>query len=150
MTTLDKPYHASTGIYVFGIDALIDLLKTETGDDFGHNIIPNALSRYSVKGFHFEGFWEDIGSLRRYYEVNLKLASEFPPFDFYDPERPIYSRPRFLPGSTVDNSRLERILLGEGCRIHGAAISDAVIGTRSIIGSDTIVRNSIVMGADYF
>lgn len=148
--TLNKPYLASTGIYVFGIGALVDLLETEKGDDFGLHIIPNALSRYSVKAFHFEGFWEDIGSLWRYYKVNMKLASEDPPFDFYDPERPIYTRPRFLPGSTVDNSRLERVLLAEGCRIHGGAISDAVVGTRSIVGLNTIVRNSIIMGADYF
>ncbi len=150
INAMEKPYLASTGIYVFGIDTLIDLLKAEGGDDFGQHIIPNALNRYSVKGFHFEDFWEDIGTLKRYYEVNLKLANEYPPFDFYDPERPIYTRPRFLPGSTVDNSRLERVLLAEGCRIHEATISNAVIGTRSIVGANTIIRHSIIMGTDYF
>jgi glucose-1-phosphate adenylyltransferase len=145
----DKPYLASMGIYVFRTDLLFDVLKSE-GDDFGKNIIPNALADYRVMGYVYDGYWADIGTIRAFYEVNLQMALPDRPFDFYIPGRPIYSRARFLPASEVQGSQLDCTLLADGCRVKQADIRDAVIGLRSLIGPKAKIRSSILMGADYY
>jgi glucose-1-phosphate adenylyltransferase len=146
----NKPYLASMGIYVFNADFLYELLDKE-GDDFGHDLIPGAImSNNRVFGYVFEGYWEDIGTIRRFYEVNLDMATPDAPFDFYDAEAPIFTHARFLPGSEVYNARLHNVLLADGCRIDSATVSDAVIGLRSIIGQEAKLKQTIVMGADYF
>ena len=145
----DKPYLASMGIYVFRTDLLFDVLKSE-GDDFGKNIIPNALADYRVMGYVYDGYWADIGTIRAFYEVNLQMALPDRPFDFYIPGRPIYSRARFLPASEVQGSQLDHTLLADGCRVNQADIRDAVIGLRSLIGPKAKIRSSILMGADYY
>ena len=146
----DKPYMASMGIYVFNADFLYELLDKE-GDDFGHDLIPDAImSNNRVFGYVFEGYWEDIGTIRRFYKVNLDMATPDAPFDFYDAEAPIYSHARFLPGSEVYNARLHNVLLADGCRIDSATVSDAVVGLRSIIGEEAKIKQTILMGADYY
>lgn len=145
----DKPFMASMGIYVFRNEALFELLEGD-GDDFGHDIIPRALQEKKVMGYVFEGFWEDIGTMRRFYEVNLAMTAPNAPFDFYASRTPIYTRARFLPTSEILDATLHNVLLTDGCRINGAQISDSVIGLRSIIGPDTSIQASVIMGTDYY
>jgi glucose-1-phosphate adenylyltransferase len=119
-------------------------------DDFGGDIIPEAIQSHNVYGFAFDGYWEDIGTIRSFYETNLKLTSSNPPFNFYDVKAPIYTHARFLPGSTVEDSTLQDVLLAEGCRIRRAEIDHSVVGVRSQIAEGTVIRDSILMGADYY
>lgn len=145
----DRPLLASMGIYVFRTDLLLEVLNSE-GDDFGGDIIPKALADYRVMGHVYDGYWADIGTIRRFYEVNLEMTLPDRPFDFYIPARPIYSRARFLPATEVHGARIENALLADGCRVADARISHAVIGLRSQIGPNTQIRDAILMGADYF
>jgi glucose-1-phosphate adenylyltransferase len=146
----EKPFMASMGIYVFNADILYELLEGE-GNDFGHDLIPAAIhANHRVFGYIFEGYWEDIGSIRRFYQVNLQMAAPDAPFDFYDAHRPIYTHARFLPGSEVYNARLHNVLLADGCRIDNATVKDSVVGLRSIIGSEANIQSSVIMGADYY
>ncbi|MCA9923281.1 MAG: glucose-1-phosphate adenylyltransferase [Anaerolineales bacterium] len=145
----EKPYMASMGIYVFSTDILFELLETK-GDDFGRDIIPAAIENRRVMGYVFDGYWEDIGTIRRFYEVNLEMASPNAPFDFYNPITPIYTRARFLPASEVHGAHLHNVLLTDGCRIHDATVRNSVIGLRSIVGPDVSIQSSVIMGADYY
>jgi len=146
-----RPFLGSMGIYLFNAETLIDLLTQHPDfDDFGADIIPYSIQNCSVYGYDFDGYWADIGTIRSFYETNLALTIANPPFNFYDPVHPIYTHARFLPGSTVENSVLQDVLLAEGCRIQNAQITHSVIGIRSVIGSGTMIKDSIVMGADYY
>lgn len=146
-----RPFLASMGIYLFNTQVLIDLLTDHPDhDDFGADIIPQAIQDYHVCGFDFNGYWRDIGTIRSFYETNLDLTSTNPPFDFYDAEHPIYTHARFLPGSVVEDSLLKDVLLAEGCHIQRAEITRSVIGVRSNIATGTVIRDSILMGADYY
>ena len=146
----ERPFLASMGIYLFNTGALIDLLENTTYQDFGSEIIPASLEDHRVYGFDFTGYWEDIGTIRSFYETNLLLARPNSPFNFYDPIRPIYTHARFLPGSVVDGATLNNVLLAEGSQIHQAVISDSVVGLRSQIAKGVILKKSIMMGADYY
>ncbi|MFN2142365.1 MAG: glucose-1-phosphate adenylyltransferase [Candidatus Promineifilaceae bacterium] len=146
----DKPYMASMGIYVFNADFLYDLLERE-GDDFGHDLIPGAITAdHRVHGCVFDGYWEDIGTIRRFYDVNLEMTAPNAPFDFYDAERPIYTHARFLPGSEVFNARLHNVLLADGCRIDSASVNNSVIGLRSMISQEAKIKETVIMGADFY
>lgn len=145
-----KPYMASMGIYVFTVERLEEMLTENTGTDFGRDIIPMALKNKRVMGYVFDGYWEDIGTMRRFYEVNLDMAAPLPKFNLYDPERPIYSRPRFLPGSKVEGGNLQNVLLSDGGRIQEATIRNSVVGLRSIISNAVTIQRSVIMGADYY
>lgn len=145
-----KPYMASMGIYVFNTDFLLSVLEG-SGDDFGKDIIPAAVQQgHRVMGYVFDGYWADIGTTRRFYEVNLELIGPKSPFDFWDPYRPIYTHSRFLPPSEINGANLDGVVLAEGCRIADAAIRRSVIGLRSIIASKAQISASILMGADYY
>lgn len=146
----DRPFLGSMGIYLFKVDVLIDMLENTSYDDFGGQIIPNSLEDRSVYGFDFDGYWEDIGTIRSFYETNLSLTLPDAPFNFYDPVRPIYTRSRFLPGSVIDGATLEGVLIAEGCQIHRAEISSSIVGLRSQIASGVSMKNTILMGADYY
>src|SRR5512138_3940746 len=147
----ERPFLGSMGIYLFKTKVLVDLL---TGfpeyDDFGGEIIPEAIKSLQVFGYDFDGYWEDIGTIRSFYETNLKLTSQNPPFNFYDPKAPIYTHARFLPGSTVEDSQLQDVLIAEGCRIRKVEITHSIIGLRSQIAEGTVIKDSILMGADYY
>jgi glucose-1-phosphate adenylyltransferase len=145
----DKPYMASMGIYVFNTDVLQTVLEMDY-DDFGRDILPSSIETRRVCGYTFEGFWEDIGTIRRFYEVNLRMAKANAPFDFYDARSPIFTHARFLPGSEIYNARLDEVLLADGCRIHESTIRESVVGLRSIIGQEANIQSSVIMGADYF
>ncbi len=144
------PYLGSMGIYMFKTSVLIDLLETSTYDDFGGQIIPNALGTKAVYGFDFEGYWEDIGTIRSFYETNLALSQPDAPFNFSDPLRPIYTHPRFLPGSVINGAEMENVLLTDGCQIQKARLSNCLIGLRSQIQDGVQLKDTILMGADYY
>lgn len=146
-----RPLLASMGIYFFNTQVLIDLLTDHPDyDDFGKDIIPQAIKDHVVCGYDFDGYWRDIGTIRAFYETNLDLTSADPPFDFFDAEHPIYTHARFLPGSVVENSHLQDVLLAEGCRINQANITHSVVGLRSIISAGTTIKDTIMMGADHY
>ena len=146
-----RPFLASRGIYLIETQVLIDLLTDHPDfDDFGHDLLPHAIHNYSVYGYEFDGYWRDIGTIRSFYETNLELTATNPPFDFYDSEHPIYTHPRLLPGSVVKDSLLKDVLLAEGCRIQKARITHSVIGVRSVIAAGTVIKDSVLMGADYY
>jgi len=146
----ERPYLGSMGNYFFKTDVLLDLLESTTDDDFGGEVIPKAIKTHKVCGFDFDGYWEDIGTIRSFYEVNLKLASSDSPFNFIDPQKRIYTRPRFLPSTKVDGATLEDVMLADGCQIGKAEIQNAVIGLRMQISDGAVIRNTVLMGADYF
>jgi glucose-1-phosphate adenylyltransferase len=146
-----RPFLGSMGIYMFKTKVLIDLLTYHPRqDDFGGDIIPAAIKSHEVYGFDFDGYWEDIGTIRSFYETNLKLTSSNPPFNFYDPKGPIYTHARFLPGSIVEDSKLQDVMIAEGCRVRKADITHSIVGIRSQIAEETVVKDSIMMGADYY
>lgn len=145
----DKPFMASMGIYVFNMETLQEVLA-ENYVDFGRDILPQSIEKRQVFGYTFDGFWEDIGTIRRFYEVNLRMARTDPPFDFYDAHAPIYTHARFLPGSEVQNSRLDEVLLADGCRIFDATVRETVVGLRCVIKAEANVQSSVLMGADYY
>ena len=146
-----RPYLGSMGIYIFKTQVLVDLLTRHSDfDDFGHHLIPHSIHEQAVYGFDFEGYWEDIGTIRSFYDTNLLLTSPEAPFNLYDAHHPIYTHSRFLPGSIVEDSRLTDVLLSEGCVIRRAEISHSIIGLRSQIGAGTRIKDSILMGADYY
>jgi glucose-1-phosphate adenylyltransferase len=146
----EKPFLGSMGIYLFRTEVLVHLLTSTIDDDFGGEVIPSAIGDYRVFGYDFDDFWEDIGTIRSFYETNLLLTKQKSPFNFNDPERPIYTRPRFLPGSIVDDSILDNVLLADGCRIQRAEVHNSVIGLRSQIARGVLIKDSILMGADYY
>ena len=145
----EKPFLASMGIYIFNMDTLQDVLA-EDFVDFGRDILPQSIGKRRVCGYFFDGFWEDIGTIRRFFEVNLRMAKANAPFDFYDAHAPIFTHARFLPGSEVHNSRLDEVLLADGCRIYDSSVRETVVGLRSIIGAEANIQSSVLMGADYY
>jgi len=146
----ERSYLASMGVYVFRMDVLARLLEENSGDDFGGHIIPAAIESVRVYAFPFDGYWEDIGTVSAFYEANLSLTQPDPPFDFYDPHRPIYTRPRFLPPSRIDGCRLERVVVPEGCRLYDADLEECIIGLRSVVRPGARLRRVVMMGADFY
>lgn len=144
------PLLGSMGIYLFKTSVLTELLKELNVDDFGREIIPHAIHTHKVVGYDFEGYWEDIGTIRSFYHANLALTQPSPPFNFYDVNQPIYTHARFLPGSIIAGAKLKDVSLADGCYIGEAEIECSVIGLRSQIQDGSVVRNTVVMGADYY
>ncbi|MBP1627158.1 MAG: glgC [Holophagaceae bacterium] len=146
-----RPFLGSMGIYVFKVSALIDLLTEHPDyDDFGSDVIPHAIRHRPVQGFDFDGYWEDIGTIRSFYDTNLKLTVPNAPFNFYDAKAPIYTHSRFLPGSILTDSHIDAALITEGCVIDRARIIHSIVGLRSLVGAGSLVKDSILMGADYY
>ncbi len=145
----ERPFMASMGIYIFSTDVLFDLLEGH-GNDFGRDILPQAMGSRRLQGFIFEGYWEDIGTIQRFYQVNLDMAQPNPTFDFYSANAPIYTRPRFMPASEISGASLDNVMLTDGCRISNSVVKNAVIGLRSIINGNTQLDSTILMGADFF
>ncbi len=145
-----REYLASMGIYVFEKHFLIELLTESTATDFGHELIPEAIPKHSVHAYVFDGYWTDIGTIRSFYEANLGLTGSLPQFNFYDVAMPIYTHPRNLPGSKLNNCNIHQSIVAEGCILNGADVRHSIIGVRSRIGGGSTIKNSIIMGADYF
>ncbi|MDD5198538.1 MAG: glucose-1-phosphate adenylyltransferase [Terrimicrobiaceae bacterium] len=144
-----KLFQASMGIYVFNRDVLIDCLDNDLVD-FGKNVIPGAIDRLKVDAYIFQGYWEDIGTIRAFFEANLNLADENPAYRFYVAGRPTYTQPRFLPASIVRGSTIDRAIISDGSHILDAKLERCLVGIRSIIRSGSTVKNTILMGADFY
>ena len=142
-------YQASMGIYLFNREILVRCLDNDLVD-FGRDVIPHSIKDRNVSAFIFNDYWEDIGTIRAFYEANLDLTDIVPEYSFFEADTPIYTHPRFLPGSKVNGATLRQALISDGCIISDAHIERSVIGIRSIIESGATIRNSIIMGADYF
>jgi len=145
----DDAYLGSMGIYVFNAKAMEECLANEL-TDFGKEIIPAAINTHKVNGYIFEGYWEDIGTIRNFYETNLELTSVTPRFDFYDENRPIYTHMRNLPPSKMNFSSMNQSIASEGCIITNANITNSIVGIRTIIESGSSLNGVICMGADFY
>ncbi len=146
----EKPYFGSMGIYLFDTDVLIEMLEKTNKEDFGMHIIPQCVDEKEVFGYEYDGYWADIGTVRAFYEVNLEIASRNPPFSLIDEGWPIYTHPRFLPGAQLEDCHLIDTLVADGCWVQKAVIENCVIGLRSQIREGTRMKNTIMMGADYY
>jgi glucose-1-phosphate adenylyltransferase len=149
LPTTEERYLANMGIYLFNRELLEASLDNDLVD-FGKHIIPTAIRKANVNSFIFQGYWEDIGTIRSFYEANLDLAKIVPAYDFFDAQRPIFTNPRFLPASKINAARIDQAIISDGCIITDASIVRSVIGVRSIIESKTEIVDTVVMGADYF
>ena len=147
----ERPFLASMGIYVFNYEKLVTLLdEDKSWVDFGKEIIPDAIKKYNVQAHLFKDYWEDIGTIRAFYEANLDLAAPLPKFNFFNTESPIYTRSRYLPPSKVHNCDIDNSMVSEGCILNGVTARRSIIGLRSRIGAGSKVENSIIMGSDFF
>lgn len=146
-----RPFLASMGIYVFDYQKLIELLHVDTSAvDFGGEVIPAAIDKYNVQAHLFDGYWEDIGTIRAFYEANLDLASPLPKFNLLDAESPIYTRSRYLPPSKMHDCDISNSMVSEGCILNGVQARNSIIGLRSRIDDGVSIESSIVMGSDYY
>jgi glucose-1-phosphate adenylyltransferase len=140
---------ASMGIYVFSRNVIQKLLDN-TLTDFGKHIIPKAIEEMRVFSSVFQGYWEDIGTIRSFFEANLDVTSELPRFNFFDMAAPIFSRPRFLPGSKINGAQIDHAVISDGCILTHAVIKHTIVGLRSIVSAGTILNRTILLGSDYY
>jgi glucose-1-phosphate adenylyltransferase len=140
---------ASMGIYVFNRDLIRELLENNH-TDFGKHIIPQAIETRRVFSHVFQGYWEDIGTIRAFFEANLDVTNELPRFNFFDMASPIFTRPRFLPGSKINGAQIDHAVISDGCIINTSSISHSIIGIRSIVGAGTVINRSIILGSDFY
>ncbi len=145
-----RQYLASMGIYLFKREALFHLLNAKPpATDFGKEIFPRSIPTHKVVVHPFDGYWEDVGTVKSYHEANLALTGENPPFDFHRPEGVIYTRMRYLPASRVNAVQLKHCLISDGCVIGaGASLDRCVIGVRTQIGRNVKLRDTVCIGAD--
>jgi glucose-1-phosphate adenylyltransferase len=148
----EKPYIASMGIYVFKKQVLIDLLKKNLEQtDFGKEIIPGAARDYNIQAYLFDGYWEDIGTIEAFYDANLALTEQpHPPFSFFNEQAPIYTRPRFLPPSKLLDCQVTESIIGDGCILKNCQVHHSVLGVRSRISEGSVIRDSLLMGSDFY
>jgi glucose-1-phosphate adenylyltransferase len=140
---------ASMGIYVFNRQVLVEVLGGSESD-FGKHIIPQAIDRRRVCSYVFQGYWEDIGTIRSFFEANIDVAAELPRFNFFDMTAPVFSRPRWLPGSKINGAAIDHAMVCDGCIINRAQISYSIIGIRSIVGAGARIMRTVMMGCDYY
>lgn len=146
----EKPFVASMGIYVFSRRVLLELLQRANATDFGREIIPAAIGTHRVNAYLYDGYWADVGTVESFYEANMLLTRDHPPFRFHDPKRPIFTRPRFLTASRFIDSCVSDSMVAEGCYINRCRIETSIVGIRTSIGERTIVRRSVLLGADFY
>ena len=144
-----ESFLASMGIYVFNRSLIQDLLNNSLSD-FGKNVIPEAINSRRVFSYIFQGYWEDIGTIRSFFEANLDLASELPRFNFFDMNAPIFSRPRYLPSSKINGAIIDHALLADGCIINRARLTNSIVGLRTIVGDGSELNRVITLGSDYY
>jgi glucose-1-phosphate adenylyltransferase len=142
-------YLASMGIYVFNRDVLIKLLDNKY-TDFGKHIIPGTIGARRVFSYVFQGYWEDIGTIRSFFEANLDVTSELPRFNFFDMAAPIFSRPRFLPASKINGAQIDHAIVSDGCIINRAKITHCIVGVRSMLNEGCSLTRTIMLGCDYY
>jgi glucose-1-phosphate adenylyltransferase len=149
MPSKEKHCLASMGIYVFNRAALADALDN-TMTDFGKEIIPGLLGKKQLFAHIFEGYWEDIGTVRAFFEANLALAQPLPPFNFFDASAPVYTQDRYLPASKLNKCAIDHVVIGDGSILTNSSIKHSVLGIRSYIGEDSVLEDTVLMGADYY
>lgn len=147
-----RNYLASMGIYIFNKQILDKLLNEAhpNATDFGKEIIPDSIENYKVSSFQYDGYWTDIGNIYSFYEANLALTQEIPPFNLFDNTKTVYSRARMLPPAKISGTTLEKTIIAEGSIIHASRIEQSVVGIRSRIGHGTTVVSTYIMGNDYY
>jgi len=152
MRTAGRIYLASMGIYIFNRKLLFDLLLEDNSvaTDFGKEIIPSSIEKHRVVSYQYEGYWTDIGNIHSFFEANLSLCEDLPPFNLFDNSKIVYTRSRMLPPAKVSGTTLERTIVADGSIIHASRIENSVIGIRTRIGSGTTVVNTYIMGSDYY
>jgi glucose-1-phosphate adenylyltransferase len=148
-TTPEKPFVASMGIYVFTREVLLESLQ-QPGIDFGKEIIPKSLSTHLVNPYIFRNYWADVGTIAAFYDANIQLTKRGAPFNFFHPRRPIYTHPRFLPGTRTFDCTIDASIVAEGCYLDACEVHDSVIGIRTHISPRTKVTRSVLLGADYY
>lgn len=141
-----KTHIASMGIYIFKKEVLLDLLQKTDKEDFGKEVIPESIKDHKVAAYFFDGYWEDIGTMRSFFEAHFEMTQPVPKFNFYDEEYPFFTNPRYLPASKIYNCQINQSLLSEGSILLGSIIEHSVIGIRSYIDEGTFVQRSIIMG----
>jgi len=146
----EKSFLGSMGIYLFKKKTLMELLREDKKDDFGKEIIPEAIKNSSTYAFLFNGYWRDIGTIKSFYEENLSLTDPIPPLDIFDEAWQIFTRTRFLPPAKFENSRVDRSIVSEGAIVLSSEIKHSVIGIRFRIGSSSKIEDSVVLGCDYY
>jgi glucose-1-phosphate adenylyltransferase len=140
---------ASMGIYLFKRDVILKLLDNAL-TDFGKHIIPSAIETQAVHAFIFQGYWQDVGTIRSYFEANLDLVAELPRFNFFDMGAPIFTRPRFLPASKINGAEINHAVISDGCIINRCKINDSIIGVRNTINEGCDINRTILLGCDYY
>ncbi|WP_299896844.1 glucose-1-phosphate adenylyltransferase [uncultured Aquimarina sp.] len=145
-----REYLASMGIYIFNRQLLVELLSDPSRIDFGKEIIPQSIDTHKVLAYQYEGYWTDIGTIASFFEANIELANDIPKFDLFDNERNILTRPRILPPSKISGTRLDKAMIAEGCLIQAKEIEQSVIGIRSRIGKNTVIKNTYMIGSDRY
>src|SRR5262249_19995497 len=146
----ERPFVASMGIYVFSREVLLDVLQSDGATDFGREIIPAALGTYRVNAFLFRGYWADVGTVESFYDANIMLTQSGSPFRFYDPRRPIYTHPRFLPGARFSDCAIRDAIIAEGCYVDRATIEQSIVGIRTNVQGGAVIRRSLLLGADFY
>ncbi|KAL4317859.1 hypothetical protein GQ457_18G017150 [Hibiscus cannabinus] len=146
------PYIASMGVYIFKTEVLLKLLRWRfpASNDFGSEIIPAAVEEHDVQAYIFKDYWEDIGTIKAFYEANLALTEEVPKFEFYDPKTPFYTSPRYLPPTKIDKCRIKDALISHGCFLRECTVQHSVIGERSRLDSGVVLQDTVMLGADYY
>ena len=147
--TAEKPFVASMGIYVFSREVLLEMLE-QPGIDFGKELIPKALTSRQVNPYIFRGYWADVGTIAAFYDANIQLTQRGAPFNFFDPHRPIYTHPRFLPATRVYDSIVDSSIVAEGCYLDHCEIRDSVVGIRAQVSAGAKITRSILLGADFY
>ena len=145
-----REYIASMGIYIFNREVLQEVLQDESNVDFGKDIIPKSIQTRPVSAYFFDGYWEDIGTIRAFYSANIALTDATPAFNFYDEQAPIYTNRRHLPSTKVNSSSVRSSILAEGSIIDDSELDRTIVGIRSIISGGSRVYQSVLMGADYY
>lgn len=152
MQRAGKHYLASMGIYIFNRKVLFDFLQNvhPNATDFGKEIIPDSIANYTVTSYQYEGYWTDIGNIASFFEANLALTEEIPPFNLFDNTKTVYTRPRMLPPAKISGTTLEKTVIAEGCIIHASRIENSVVGIRARIGHGSTINSAYIMGNDYY
>ena len=152
MQSQGRNYLASMGIYVFNKEILYEFLNQvhPNATDFGKEIIPDSISNYKVLSYQHEGYWTDIGNIYSFFEANISLTDEVPQFNLFDSAQTVYTRSRMLPPAKISGTQIQNAIVAEGSIIHAASITKSVIGIRSRIGKDTVIKNAYIMGCDYY
>ncbi|KZV20176.1 hypothetical protein F511_01033 [Dorcoceras hygrometricum] len=146
------PYIASMGVYVFKTDILLKLLKWNypSCNDFGSEIIPSAVKDHNVQAFLFNDYWEDIGTIKSFFDANLALTEQPPKFDFNDPKTPFYTSPRFLPPTKVEKCKIADAIISHGCFLRECSVEHSIVGIRSRLDYGVELKDTMMMGADYY